>query len=447
MYICDLLLPYYMVFGWGKKKLIVEETKDEPVVSTLKQTTLENIPAILQSITLLRQKTLIAEVKSFQNRIQSDRRVLLSIADSLGKDDLSIDDMDPHLVILVNRGKKEVISSIQNEFRTEFSDIKSFEHVIEFQKNASRGIKRVGDMLGKHSRVIHIFAKKYAKKLKDDLQILTNNLTEVNTLISNYKSNQELLNGIRNSLDVFADTGRDIAKLERRKLQLENLFLDEQQNEINLQNEIKEMQSSPEYSKFQEIKEKITSILDEEKSIKKNIEEQFIKISRPLNKYVYVSSLDKPLKIMTESLASSPYDILSEENISGIKTILSSVKSGIDSGSVSVKDTEKSKQSINEIQKLLPDLIEQKNIFINKKSKLNNDLTIFDNEKLLMLSRSFEKCKFNKSDIESKIHTIEQEINSNKNSIFDIISKLELNLKQASSTSYKILYNENDIQN
>ena len=64
-----------------------------------------------------------------------------------------------------------------------------------------------------------------------------------------------------------------------------------------------------------------------------------------------------------------------------------------------------------------------------------------------MLSKSFEKCKFNKSDIESKIHTIEQDINSSKNSIFDMISKLELNLKQASSTSYKILYNENDIQN
>ena len=40
----------------------------------------------------------------------------------LRKDSLNTKDMDPHLVILVNRGKKEVISSIQNEFKIGFSD-------------------------------------------------------------------------------------------------------------------------------------------------------------------------------------------------------------------------------------------------------------------------------------------------------------------------------------
>ena len=192
-----------MVFGWGKKKQVVEETREIPTVPRHKELSLEDIPDIIHNITNLRQKTLIAEVKSFQKRIEADRKVLLSIADELGKDDLNTDDIDPHLEILVNRGKKEVISSIQNEFRTELSDIDSFEKVIDFQRIALRGNKKVGDMLGKHSRVIHIFAKKYAKKLKDDLQILVDNLNEINTLISNYNSNQDLLDDIRKSLNDF----------------------------------------------------------------------------------------------------------------------------------------------------------------------------------------------------------------------------------------------------
>ena len=151
-----------MVFGWGKKKQTVEERNDELAITTHKEVTLQNIPDLLTNITNLRQRTLIAEVKSFQKRIQSDSKTLLSIADELGKDNLNTSDMDPHLEILVNRGKKEVISSIQNEFRIDSASIDSFEKVIDFQKNASRGIKKVGDMLGKHSRVIHIFAKKYA---------------------------------------------------------------------------------------------------------------------------------------------------------------------------------------------------------------------------------------------------------------------------------------------
>ena len=97
---------------------------------------------------------------------------------------------------------------------------------------------------------------------------------------------------------------------------------DEKQNEINLGNEIDEMKSSSEYKEFEDIQNKIVSVSEEEKLIKKKIEEQFIKISRPLNKYVYVSSLDKPLKIMTEALASSPYDVLSTTNEVGINTIL-----------------------------------------------------------------------------------------------------------------------------
>ena len=52
-----------MVFGWGKKKQVVEETKDKPVVPMHKEITLQKISGIIQDVTNLRQKTLIAEVK------------------------------------------------------------------------------------------------------------------------------------------------------------------------------------------------------------------------------------------------------------------------------------------------------------------------------------------------------------------------------------------------
>ena len=433
-----------MVFGWGKKKQVVEEAREKPVLPTHKEATLENIPDILEDITNLRQKTLVIEVKSFQKRIEVDRKILLSIADELGKDSLNTNEMDPHLVLLVNRGKKEVISSIQNEFKGTFSEINSFDNVLGFQRNASRGIKKVGDMLGKHSRVIHIFAKKYAKKLKGDLSILTDNLSEVNALISNYNSNQELLENIRHSLSDFSNIKRDIEKQERRKMELEKSVEEEQQNETNLQKDIEEMKSSNNYKEFLVIKENITTVSTDEKLIKKKIEEQFLKISRPLNKYVYVSSLDKPLKKMTENLTLSPYDVLSAENMSDIKKILDSVRSGVESGSVSVKDVEKSKQAINDIQDLLPQLIAQKAEFIQKKDNLNESLTIFDNDRLVTITHNLEKSRFNISDRESKISIIRQQIDSSKSSVHDMISKLELNLKQASSISYKISYSEND---
>ena len=302
-------------------------------------------------------------------------------------------------------------------------------------------------MLGKHTRVIHIFAKKYAKKLKDDMGVLKNNLDEVNTLISNYNSNQELLDEIKNSLTNISNTKNDIEKFERRQSELEKLLDVEQQNQVNLKDEIDQTKSSSEYKEFKVIQEKIISLSNDEKAIKHDIEEQFIKISRPLNKYVYVSSLDKPLKIMIEKLAKSPYNTLSKSTESDIKTILNSVRSSVESGSVSVKDIQKSMHAINEIHGLLPKFIKQKTSFIDKKSELNHELSLFDSQSLHKLSDDLEKSQFNTTDIESKVSEITKQIDSSKNLIHDIISKLELNLRQASSIAYKISYSENDLQN
>ena len=59
---------------------------------------------------------------------------------------------------------------------------------------------------------------------------------------------------------------------------------------------IENIKNSSEYAEFLEINEKLDSLPSEKNKIKNEIELQFTKISRPLNKYVYVSSLDKPQK-------------------------------------------------------------------------------------------------------------------------------------------------------
>ena len=134
-------------------------------------------------------------------------------------------------------------------------------------------------------------------------------------------------------------------------------------------------------------------------------------------------------------------------NQSNIITILNSVQSGIVSGAVSVKDIEKSKQAINDIQSSLSDFIKQKSAFVEKKSQLGENLTVFDNEKLHILEGNLVKSKFNISDIESKLVSIEKQIDSNQISVHDIVSKLEVNLKQASGIPYKISLTEIDLQN
>ena len=108
------------------------------------------------------------------------------IANELSEDELDPDKLDPHFQIMVNRGKKEVISAIKNEFGKPFPDIDSTDDVMRFKKTSTAGINKVGDMLGKHSKVIDHFAPKYSKKLTNDLKELSDDLMEVDELSDNF---------------------------------------------------------------------------------------------------------------------------------------------------------------------------------------------------------------------------------------------------------------------
>jgi len=172
-----------MVFGWGKKK---PQRHEDDTIPEIKQITLTKVSGAVKEIRSLRLKTVLAEVKTFRNKINSNRKIILNIATELERDNLKMNELDPHLMGMVKRGKNEVISAIKKETSVVLPEINSFEDVKTFNITATRFLKKIGDALGRHSRVIHIFAKKYANKLKSDLKVITDENEEINVLVKNY---------------------------------------------------------------------------------------------------------------------------------------------------------------------------------------------------------------------------------------------------------------------
>ncbi len=428
-----------MVFGWGKKKNIIENNIDEPEISRNSEITLVEVPKIIDDIESLRQKTLIAEIKSFRNKIDSDRKNLLTIANQLKHDDLKIDDMDNHLKIILNRAISEVSSTIQKEFQPSFAEIKSLNDVFEFEKKATKAIKKVVDVLRKHKTGIALFAKKYARKFKADLEVLDSYLQEIKNLTSNYKSNQEFLSIIRENLEKVSSTRNTISKQNKRRTELEILLEDEHSKLEKLSETESEFTSSSEYNEYVKTKSKIDDLEQEEKKLRYYIDDYFVKISRPLNKYFHISSLDKPLKIINEKLLVSPYDILTEVESSDIITILDAIEASISSGAISVKDTEKSIEQLKITKQTLPNLIKQKTDFYQNKSIYLENLKKFDSDGFNSCKSAIEKSKAEISNIESKKLSLKNQIGENNDLLSNIFSTLEINLKSASSISYKII--------
>ena len=424
-----------MVFGWGKKK---PQKQESDIAPQKKQILLSDVHNVANEIRSIRTKTIIAEVKTFRNKINSSCETILHIAIDLERDTLNVDDIDIHLKRLVERGKNEVISVIKRESTVQLPEINSFEDVKIFNAASNRMLKKIGDALGRQTRVIHIFAKKYAGKLKDDLKVMTDRNDEITAAITNYSKLEtkieqifETMNKIEQSKKLIIDLG------EQQKLTKK--IIGDLVTTINRdEKEIKDIKNSSEYAKFLEINENLDSLSSEKNKIKNEIELQFTKISRPLNKYVYVSSLDKPQKKLLAILLENPYHILIDANKQDIVQILESTRRGVQSGSISVKNTDKSLSQIDETLSLLPGFIEKISVFNRSKSDRESKLLVFNNEQLRQKESALNKHKNDKPTLESKIGLTEKELRDTTEFIPKCFKSVESILNQISAVQYTI---------
>ena len=142
---------------------------------------------------------------------------------------------------------------------------------------SSKMLKKIGDALGRQSNVIHIFAKKYAGKLKGDLKIMTEGNDEITTIITNHA---ELENKTEKILGIISDIKQS------RKL-IDNLGDQEKQNNKAVdelvakiehdKEEIKNIKNSSEYTEFLQINEKLDSLSTEKTKLRMKLNINLLK--------------------------------------------------------------------------------------------------------------------------------------------------------------------------
>ena len=194
------------------------------------------------------------------------------------------------------------------------------------------------------------------------------------------------------------------------------------------------------YLEFLKLNQNLTSLNGAKSEIKNEVDIQFTKISRPLSRYEYASSLDKEQKFLLSQLINNPFDALIPKNEDSIIVIFENVRKGILSGSISVKDVDKSISYLTETEELVGEFIKKVNDFVEQKKKIQNQLSGFDNRELSTLQKDLEKMLTHKQDIELKISSLGKEIDENHENIPKMVSQIENKLKRFSKIDYKIVY-------
>ncbi|AFS80626.1 hypothetical protein NKOR_03660 [Candidatus Nitrosopumilus koreensis AR1] len=424
-----------MVFGWGKKK---QEEKPVEEIPQTKEVALSDVGDIVADLEKLRESQTVSEVKRLRNNTAPLIDDLIKVGNMLEKDTLNVDDIDKHLAIIVVRGKKQVINMIKKGV-VSLPEISSIDDAKKLDMSLNQLLKKVGDVLGRQTRVIHIFAKKYAAQLKDNLEVMNQNHSDIHNILQNFentKSNSEEISNALKKINTLKST-----KIEKiQKITDTNNELESAKERLaSLEKSIEEIKSSDNYKKYVESKNALKLFENEKSKIKDEINTQFTKISRPLGRYEYASSLDKEQKTILTKLLESPFDVLIPENRDSIIVILENVRKGIVSDSISVKDVDKTLSQITEIEESLDGFISQVSGYFQKHQKMQDELNLLRSEKLISLETELEKVSDSKDDLELKSETFQGEVDEIDSTIPQLVSEIEKKLRSFSNTKYTVL--------
>ena len=423
-----------MVFGWGKKKQVEEPVERKPVNQNI---SLSEVPKIIDDLSRLRESQTLSEIKHLRNNTAPLIDDLMKIGIVLEKDNLNVDDIDKHLAIIVVRGKQQVIDILKKDVKT-LMQVSTIDDAKKLDYFLTQLLKKVGDVLGRQTRVIHIFAKKYANQLTDNLKIMNGNSDSISKLLKHYESTQSTFDEITEMLNKIESLNTELSDKEKRNIEILDNLKSFEEKKITLQTSLDEIHSSENYKKYVGLENKLTEFTNQKLKIKSEIDTQFTKISRPLGRYAYGSSLDKEQSGILSALVDDPFDALRSENLDTIIVILENIRKGISSGSISVKDAEKTLSQLTETEELLDSFIKKVSGYSDIFNSMKNELSELKPKNLTSLENEFSKNTASENDSHLKSKNILSEIDDINSKIPEVISKIEGKLRIFSNSKYVI---------
>ena len=423
-----------MVFGWGKKKQVEEPVERKRVNQEIG---LSEVPQIINDLRKLRESQTISEIKHLRNDTAPLIDDLMKIGIVLDKDDLNIDDIDKHLAIIVVRGKKQVIDILKKDVKT-LIQVSNMDDAKKLDYFLTQLLKKVGDVLGRQTRVIHIFAKKYANQLTTNLKIMNENSDNITKLLKHFDSTQSSFDEIDEMLNKIESLKQDHVDKTKRNAEIQDNLKSLQEKNMSLQKSLDEIHASENYKNYVSLQNKLNDFIKQKSKIKSEIDTQFTKISRPLGRYAYASSLDKEQTRILSTLVDNPFDALIAANLDSIILILENIRKGISSGSISVKDTEKTLSQLTETEESLAGFIKKVSEYSTVFDSMEADLKNLKPQNLTSTENDISKTIDSENDARQKSKTILSEISEIESQIPQFTSKIESKLKIFSSTRYTI---------
>ncbi|MGA7043836.1 MAG: hypothetical protein WBY71_09230, partial [Nitrososphaeraceae archaeon] len=245
-----------------KKDEAVELKRDIDARSLLRNgtnsLTVSDALRLIQHIESERIKSLAGNLSPIKESVVKSLGSIERVVNNLDREDIKLD--EARFKPIVENSKRTMVSSLRREASSDLPLLQSIHEVKRFKEKLESIIDRFGEVSGSHSRVMNVFMKKYAGKLKGEFETLSSLLKETKSLTSEFEEENSV---IVKSIDLLNILSQKITSIKANEDKIGNTCREIETLKYDLdelKNQLSSVENSTQFKEFHHNLEQIDAI-------------------------------------------------------------------------------------------------------------------------------------------------------------------------------------------
>lgn len=430
-----LLSPFRL---FKKKDEAVELKRDIDARSLLRNgtnsLTVSDALRLMQHIESERIKSLANNLSPIKESVIKSLGSIERVVNNLDREDIKLE--EARFKPIVENSKRTVVSSLRREASSDLPLLQSIHEVKRFKEKLESIIDRFGEVSGSHNRVMNVFMKKYAGKLKGEFETLSSLLKETKSLTSEFEEENSV---IVKSIDLLNILSQKITSIKANEDKIENTCreIETLKYELDeLKNQLSSLENSTQFKEFHRNLEQIDAVEKEKQEFHRNITDLYSHVSRAFTKYSYGMTKDTlgRLRVLTEE----PWKIFDDAEASSYTSLLVEIQKAVKSGKIKLKDSERTIHYMEIILKSLPEhkhKIKSINVILNALHENKNGLVV---NKSKELKDDIRICSNRLGDLEQSLGQLKKQLTENNSECEGLVMKIEDCILQITGKRYSL---------
>ena len=424
---------------------------------------------LLRSHEEIKVKELARDLSPIKSSVEKLLKSTEKVADDLEKEKIKVE--EPRFESIVENSRKTIVLSLRKEASTEITSIATLEDAMKFEARLESIVNRFSALSGSHSRVLNAFVRKYASKLQNESNTVSelsrkckSKMTEHEKFRESVTGTERLLNSLWDQSNSVKNTRDTIDNIRSEIKRLQEKF-EAQDNELH------DFEGTQEYLEISLIDKESEQLEKEEQEIRQETIDLFGHVNRAITKYSYGLSTKTDLFMKLQTMANEPWQIFYHTDLSKkhanqrqmgsadyatlteqdkgeqptdilqYLSILREIQSALRKGTIELKDSEKVMYYLDQIIESLPN-------FNSRLSSIWSRLTFLKERKdslhslrkMTMLGDNIKLNKISISEQRARLELLESELLEMQGNLTTLISRSQRELSSVTGQQYKITF-------